>query len=538
MANVDKNKIKDKKDFKGGQKSYGKRNYNRGRGRNADAESVHDSDRGVNYNDPSWYKLNDQLAHDVASFSFGTPTGGPITLTSNGYQIPWTNSIPGTYSIYTIPAIGKALSETDPINIAMNSIFRNLRKGNTGSQVYDQPDVMMYVMAMDSLFSWFATLVRLYGLGRVYSYVNRYYADGITLAQGFDPSVLNNLAWLRGYINQLAVKINQFAVPDSLNIFKRHYWMYSNVFQDGETPKSQVYMYVPQALYMYDELNGAGMCRLIDVCGTTGTSGCLPRTALTDQNIINITNNLLDPLIKSQDVNIISGDIVKYWGESLYQLTGISDDYTVTPAYSEEVLSQIHNTTFMGNGLLENEGISSAYGYGTATIKQEVGINMGYLRCKPCFRGTNAANFDKIVDFRKIASPTPDDVLVATRNTTMSTATWDASLGWYMYSPYAFGSDLCLYHVTGRYSPTSNAFMFTVEPEQGVPTATALLSWFERMSFFDQAPLYYRFSSEGDHPLISVYGNIENYRVFTREDLETIHQGAILAMYDLKDTLK
>lgn len=529
-------KVKKKGDRNNGRKPQ---YNNRDRRRNEKFDSVFDRDRGVKFNDPAWYKLNDQIAHDVASFSFGTPTGSNFAMNSWSDQGSFTTAVPGTYSIYTIPSLGRAVYESSPINLAMNSLFRDLRKGNTGSQVYDQPDLIMYIMAMDSLFSWYATLVRLYGLGRTYSYVNRYYASGITLAQGFDPSVLNNLAWLRGYINQLSVKINQFAVPNSLNIFKRHYWMFSNIFRDGPGAKSQTYMYVPQALYTYVETEGAGYCTLIDVCGTVQEQqGCLPRTALTEQAIINITNSLIDPLIKSQDIGIMSGDIVKFWGDQLYQITGIPDDYSIDPVYSAEVLSQIHNTTYTGNQMCDETGAYCTYL--TANITQAVGINEGYIVCNPKFRGNLAQAYDKIVDMTS-ESPSVDEVLVATRNTiVLNTLQYISNQSAYLYELFASGSELCLYHVTGAWQPSAGAFLFTVEPEaKATADATATTAkLYRRLSVFDQAPLIYQTGTSAPHTLSGVFGDIQNYRVFTRQDLEVLHNGVILAMFALKDTLK
>lgn len=295
-------------------------------------------------NDPLWYAQNPSLLRDAASFPYGWPVGNRLDLEAG----PVLNdaSIPGVMAFYVIPSFGNAVSENDPINMAARNIYAYVRHANSGHTNYDAPDLMLYLLAMDSVYSYHSFLKRVYGLARSYTPINRYYPKALLTAMGIDyDDVMSNLAQLRYGINVLQAKFNAMRIPKSMSYMARHMWMYTNVYQDGDTDKCQTYFYTPHAFYQYGYASdGSGMLQYVEFMkGFTGTA------LYTVQELIDFGNSLINPILASEDMGIMSGDILKAFGEgNLVSLIPVDTNYVVVPEYNTEVLSQMENVSMIG----------------------------------------------------------------------------------------------------------------------------------------------------------------------------------------------
>lgn len=390
-------------------------------------------------NDPRWYAANPQVLKDVASFPYGWPLGGEFDLGSlaDNFDV---NAIPGVMAIYTAPAFGWADNPNAPVNVAARNIFTYVRHANSGSWNYNSPDLMLYLLAMDSMYSYIAWLKRLYGMCAYYSVTNRYYPKALIEANGVDfQDLQGNLNDFRGYINMLAVRAGQFVVPSSMAYTAKHEWMYSGLYTDAATDKPQTYMFVPDGFFQY------GLTAITDSGGTIFTSGELsykklmpkfgnltgapvdyavgsmtPTKLLTFQDLQAYGDALINPLLQSQDINVMCGDILKAYGDNVHKISGITEDYTVYPAYDMEVLDQIQNATFIGE-----------YAAGTSITQDPT---KGWLKFTPTqtypyaftgqyFRspGFNAYWGKKIVNFQH-GDVEPAATMEATRLTNIASA--------------------------------------------------------------------------------------------------------------------
>lgn len=353
--------------------------------------------RNYRDNDPAWYAQNPQLLVDYASLPFGNPLGS--RLPTSVVHDTSVDSVPGIMCLYYTPSIGVAHGETDPINIAMRNVYAYVRHQNSGSANYDGPDLMLYIIAMDSCYTYFAWIKRLYGQMMLYSNYNRYYPAALVYSEGVDfMDLQNNLANFRGYINQYAVKLNAMCVPASMSYMARHSWMASHIYvDDPSTPKAQTYKYVPEQYYQFGlDSEGAGMLSLIQGIIPSPTKVMLPVNLKKLSDIITLGDRLLNPIIANEDMNIMSGDILKAFGEGgIVKIAGITEDYVVLPEYSAEVLSQMENATVF-NGVCG------------ANITQTTAVGTGYLVSKPgCALWSTAI----VGDSPTTASKLPDDVV-------------------------------------------------------------------------------------------------------------------------------
>lgn len=350
-------------------KGKSKRFSNTKRSRDRDVETDFPSnDKNYNAqrstpNDWRWYAQNEALLRDTASFSYNNPVGSRIYLGQNAGIVANSTSVPGICAIYTRPAFGNASNNPNaPVNIAARNIYSYVRHANAGHTNYDAPDLMLYLLAMDSCYSYLEYLKRVYGVMMTYSYTNRYYPVAMIHAMdvNFDD-IQSKLSDFRAYINMFAVKVGSFCVPASMSYMARHMWMYSGYYVDTpDNDKAQTYLYVPEVFYQYGlDTDGAGCLVPLDFNDMDYSSAIVYPSNSADghtlQTLISFGNSLIDPILMSEDMNVMSGDILKAFGpENVYKVASIDEKYTVLPTYSEEVLNQINNATLVGRGFHPN----------------------------------------------------------------------------------------------------------------------------------------------------------------------------------------
>lgn len=372
-------------------------------------------------NDVRWYAANPQLLSDFASIPYGYPLG--MQLNTNIGTLD-SNSVPGVMALRFEPMIGDARTETSPVNIAMRNLFSIVRKYNSGGVNYDAPDMMLFLLAMDSVVMFHAWMRRAYGVLAAYSVKNRFYPDAIISAMGLDPVDLReNYAQFRGYINIFAKRASALALPGTLSYFARHAWMCDNIYVDSATSgKAQTYVYSPGSLLKFELSGNPAVGALGRVPILNRPDGTIPN--YTVSQLMSIGDELLNPLITNQDFNIMSGDILHAFGESnVIRLSPVPDDYLVLPVYSQEVLSQIENASVIWTGL--PGGITQTTQIGTGYL---VSPAEGMYFVVPVGPGYTSGSYDSEVaatlldgvNGKKLLNMhmdnvTPGDTMVATR---------------------------------------------------------------------------------------------------------------------------
>lgn len=266
---------------------------------------------GHGFNDPAWYATNSQILKDAASFSYNDALGAPFRVDRIwDFQNParpsiFTASIPGLMSIQLYPTPGVSTDHFSPINIAAQNIYSYVRYQNSGAANYNPPDLMMYLLAMDSLFSCWNWMKRIYGIASQYSQKNRYMPYALLRANGLKPDeIFANLSDLRAFINQCAARISAFCVPAVMPYFVRHSWLYSNVYKDSDTDKAQQYMFVPAIFYQYDETSSTTGTQLTQVNVCNHNTG----TPIGFSALCQIITDMMNALQYSEDVGIMSGE--------------------------------------------------------------------------------------------------------------------------------------------------------------------------------------------------------------------------------------
>lgn len=346
-----------KKNFKGGKRNGSGKFSNTD---NRSASDVIDSSKSLDLykskpNDWHWYAQNEQLLKDVASYAYGYALGGKYkTLGIESplfpeYTTPSQNAnsvaLPGILALRLIPTIGYSDNANSPINICARNLYTFIRAANSGAKNYDSADLILYLTAMDSAYSYLSWMKRLYGLIGISNIENRYFPwAAVTAAGGIYSDLRNNLADFRAYINMFAVRLASMCIPNSMSYLRRHQWIYEGIYMDTDHPKSQAYLFAPEGFHVFGlDSDGAGAClfKSFDAFGMDGSFDAIKRYG----------NAILGPILNGageEDFNLISGDILKAYGENgVYRAEMISEDYVVVPSYDLSALGQIQNARTM-----------------------------------------------------------------------------------------------------------------------------------------------------------------------------------------------
>lgn len=317
-------------------------------------------------NDPAWYANDPSLLRDAASIPFSWATGTKVGLFKSESittidETPTLDKdkvvrigeelvVPGVMAIHLSPWFGYSENQTDPLNIAATSLYSFVRHANSGSANYDAPDLMLYVMAMSQAYSYINFMIRVYGTAMLYVQRNRYIPSALLTAMGVDyQNVQENLAQFRFNINVLINKLSSMAVPADFSLFNRQAFLYQNIYTEGTSIKDQMYMYVPDSFWMYNVTKGQPGSLIAVPFDTTSLYANPDHTLLTVEDLNSYGQLLLDSILLSEDLNIMSGDILKAYGsDRIMKLTSLQPDYVVMPFFDIAVLEQMKNATLMG----------------------------------------------------------------------------------------------------------------------------------------------------------------------------------------------
>lgn len=485
------------------------------------------------YNDPSWYAASAELLRDSASLSYNNAIGVKMDLGVKDYlgnpsKCPGLQSSPGIMSFSVVSGPGISVDNSSAVNIAARNIYSFVRHQNSGHANYDSPDLMLYLLAMDEVYAFYNNLKRLYGVMSSYSIKNRYMPAALVQAMGFDyDDILQHLPELRYYINVLANKINTLCVPATMTYMIRHSWLFSNVYADSQDPKAQLYVFNQGGYRTYEEKNLPAVLKYHSIFWNTTMS-----------QIKVIGDTMLSKIIESEDMNIMSGDILKAYGDSnLFKVVPVDENYRVEPVYNEEVLMQIENMTILP--IFTEGSLDISYMVDTNTIMYN-----------PIFE-TNSVGWatNRIINMHK-AEVTPSDTMVATRLMVQPNKEHieEDEPGKCTFTITGMGSELVIgatmffYDLDDQdqWALKNQHFESIVyyEPDDYTPADLAIVTMIEKFDWHPCVWLIFHRGQAGrlsfaDTDLVGYSYDLENYTILDHLTLTKMHDTAILSEFGI-----
>lgn len=492
-------------------------------------------------NDVSWYTSSPSLVKAAGSFPFSNNIGTQIN-THWDYinENHSSTAVPGIITFPYVPVIGGASEANSPVNIAMRSMYTFVRHVNSGHTNYDAPDLMLYILAMDSAYAHYANAVRAYGLIRTYSTVNRYLPKALLENLGFDyDDLYGQMANFNYWLNSFAYKLGALCVPGSMSYVTRHFWLSSNVYTDAPDLKAQMYAFYPSSYYVYDEKSGPGKLVIKKY-----------PAKMTLDHLIQIGNAILDPILSSEDLNIMSGDILKAFGaDKVIKISPISEAYTVQPMYNEEVLVQIENALLFPSTLLNIPDITQDSTVNGGYLLQNITGDMGHVN--PVSHTVDSLGLlpDKHIINMHIPDVSPEMMMVATRLHPHIFVTPGSADQVAKFSMGAVGSEVLLQarlvymsNTSAEYSRIhfTSSMVMNVSASATESTPDYIVTLLTKLSAFSHRPIMYLGSAATED--LTINGGMDvnflgfdvdfnNYTLIDYDELYNMHQTALLSEF-------
>lgn len=480
-------------------------------------------------NDISWYSQNPELLKSASSLSFFTTTGLKPTLGRA------TGAVPGICALAWSPTVGGANNQA--IRQAANQVYSYTVHANSRNYAYTPSDQMLLILAGAQVFSMVSLGMRAYGVMNNFNGLDFYTPKALLSAMGFQYNDLrNNLSKMWFDLNHIVAKTKQIWIPNTMPLIERWYWLNANIYKDGDSPKSQYYLFAPVNVWQYDETTE-------ETGGSLQSKPWLSESAHTWQQYLDLINGMIDALLESEDRGIIMGDLLKAYGaEKIYALNPIGSDYTVTPVYDQEVLSQIENasiTGFYGGGVTQDNAKDLTQQWNWYNITS---INSSYLTCLS----------NEVLNFHTMDSPTPEMNMIATRLKVLG-----ATLGGYapesttgggataQIVPYAAGTEIIYNAGIYFYDWASGSPVLTIRnfsKQYFNSSDTNFKLFMSKWCALDWAPWVYpntnvpsitastAIGSRVDGTANLSFGDYDNYTIINADELLKMHTAALYSL--------
>lgn len=494
-----------------------------------------DEDTTKSTNDPSWYASNPVLLRDAASYPFSYVTGAsnihdPAVWNDTNIISGPVAQVPGIASLHVYPTVGTSINSTDPINVAAQSVYSFVRHANSGHSNYDPADLMIYILAMANMYSFLVWCQRLYGYALTYDQRNRYIPRDLIRTNNVDADDLtNNLANFRFWINTLIAKMVSFAVPATMSVFSRMSFMYSDYYIEGTSIKEQLYQFVPEGFYKFG-LDSNSM-------GNLTWEAFDWSKLMTVADVIKYGDNLFNAIWSQEDFGIMSGDILKAYGDNIIKLSQIPESYSMVPKFDPMVLTQIKNAN-----LVRIKPTRIAQSSQDGSIIQSL-IPVAFTATDTYYGTNSTLNSDLVEKFNATMmctlrdynvltvdtdQPTPDVVIEATR----LKIAYDTYKGW-----YRCGTEIVT-KVTLTTEPGTDVnveplMITTMGSSADVDTLNAISKLNEVARNFHYLPMMWIATNRASDNKVYVNSvfDIDNFTILSNEDVKKLHEAATVNMF-------
>lgn len=495
----------------------------------------------------SWYAKNAQFTSDAGRVGFAKPLGA---LLQGGATDVFVN--PGVMRLTFTPTVGYSENLQSAVNRAAGEFYTYIRSVMRVSGNYEAADLMIYFMALDSAYMFYAMMRRAYDVAQLYTPMNKYYPRTLLQYMGFDPSIANDLSAFRSYINKYALSLSRYAIPNGFTISDRHMWMCSGLYLDSETTRAQTYLFCPMILWQYNNTAQTGSELKPVAWQNAGTAITMHDLATT----ITFGENLLNAITNDEDVLEMSGDIYRAYGEgNLRKLGEVVDNERLIPIYDKTVLSQIENCSILGDldvtsariyqdPSINSGAIISEYHFLGRTVK----TNSGGMYMSPAFQMAG-----KFINLHN-DNPSPEEVIEATRLACAFTTPQTLSSQSYL-QPNIMPADVINRIWIGLFNANGSGALSTLsQPTSEIRYASGtassqLLTSLQFMALqdsFDWSPMLYLYDVTGpetpavgdEYNLVHVIADVDNFDYITASRLQDMHDAAMYSLFDVPKVAK
>lgn len=471
-----------------------------------------------------WYDRYRDVLEASARIPFPYKPGMTLNLGSPN-TVNYYKTIPGVMTIKYVPSVGYSVSNTSPISQAAKELYARVRASFSSNLQADAPDFIIYLMALDSIYSNIALMKRVYRTVNAYTPDNYAMPEAILLSMGITSAEIAALRenWIDGWgkLNELILMSRKFVCPAVMDVFNRHYWMNDNIYMDSPELSGQFYLFMPEHYYKYEALDSAETPDRLEPLPIAGMirSWNTMYTAIRGQ---------IEALAASDDAYTISGYLMRaFEGSQAFVVEQISQDDKLYPIYDSVVLTQIENSNGIYYNLFNTDGFY---------ITQDPNTNA--VIHKPAIVGsTNPQSFyprNAFLNLR-VKQPQVDDVVEASRLTTQLSSTKDTDGNY----PIIAGTEICTGYKLLAYSAQSGnvVYTYTMQSDNSITTSTPeaynnILNIVDALANFDWHPFISFISTTASNAFYYKIGDLYNPTVVSNTDIENINRVCLYSEFN------
>lgn len=391
--------------------------------------------------------IPEKLKKDIGSFNWLRPIGTPISAGN------WINSVPSVMGIKMYPTMGLAnptQGVNSPANQMARMVFNKVIGINATSAPYDPVDLQMGIYAMSELYKFTLWAKRIYEYTSAYSIYNRSIPEAFFLVEGISKdNIVNSLSDYRSWYNNFIIQCATLCCPGNIPFMQENDMLFKGVYCDENSSRAQMTVFTPYVFYSYDELTDSGTALMPIMPGydalyteaemmqpnavisdkwTSNHTAFAARKDITFKDIVKIGEDLLKPLLYSEDIMRMSADISRaYDANSLIKFESLDESDALPILYSEDMNMIVENMRLAGAFKIDNTRLeldSAAEGYTLRfcpAIKQNLGINgfaysdLWVSKTKTYEKHLKFAEADEIFNVHNDKEVTPDDMINMTR---------------------------------------------------------------------------------------------------------------------------
>lgn len=307
-------------------------------------------------NDVEWHVHDLKELTEIASWSYPQAMGIPFKVRGEHYN-------PAGMCVADVtPTYGFSDSPDSAMNQGVRKVYAAMRSHNSGQAMETPTAYGFYIMAFDSIYYLMQHVQRAFQLSTIFNNKNRYWPKRVMEALGFNyKDVIDNKPNYVAKYNNYVRAVAAWNVPDSFEIFKRHQFLFGNLFKDSDQAKDQLYAYRPTGYYVYDEINESGVgSKLTWVPIKYFDKGVAKTYTLNEW--MGFIDDAISHIVRAKSAQNCSGDTEKAFDSaSIVKVRLITGDEAPSISLDDDAREMFMNATIVGDvtNLGVTESISS-----------------------------------------------------------------------------------------------------------------------------------------------------------------------------------
>lgn len=427
-----------------------------------------------------------------------------------------------------VDTVGKLTGMDSPLNKLGWQLWTEITAQKSSLPTkFDMPDLMMYHLALGSLFGLVAHVDRCFAVAASHDARTRTWPWAILKAMNCDP-----LAWtgtqqigdIRGRWNDVKQRIVQFPAAAASMYYMRSMWKYSFIYTEGPSVRDQLYLMKPRAVYgwvegdpQYDDYRNSSWLET-EWIGPDGYSYYTP------DDWIDIVERLLSRMERSMSVTTIRSWLINSYGHFvLGALTPTVYGTKTGPIYNSEVLYMIKNAVCVNNAahIVDNNVVQDPT-KGFMVCNPTIGLNAGaemYVRTMDMY------TTDLLID-TGMDNPTITDTVENTRlkiyySNKSENNTWNVNA--FLEIPMAFE----IYYYDENLDiqdPTYTTFSYC--------NAINSMNELSMLSSFKFHPCVTRLEKAGDEYYPSRFWDLDNYTTMSKFTFDKLNYACLMKLFE------